>query len=153
MKIMILSTILFLLAASIVAATPGAVWTTDVNGVVQNQNKYYQGEFVYVEAQNLAGNAVCPYEIIDVGQGNSAVFNGNVSTDSQGAIDPAQFVFDTSNADSGEYKLEVTCPGENKKSDNFKVVESNSNDVPEFGTISAIMILAAAGLYIYRKRN
>ncbi len=146
---------LITLLASIATATPGAIWTTDAAGVPQDQNIYAPGQWVYIKAANLEASATCPYEIIDVGQGNLAIFNGDVTTDSNGDIITPQFVFDTTSADDGVYKVEVTCPGAGKKSDNFKVegADDGDGDVPEFTTIGAALALAGAGFVVWRRKR
>ena len=92
-----------------------------------------------------------------MGQGNPVVFSGTVTTDGDGDIDTPQFVWDTTGADEGVYKVEVECPLGTKKSDNFSVDDPATDDpgdeVPEFGVIGAALALGLAGLFIWKRRN
>ena len=139
-------------AAAVYAACTGSVWTTDELGGTQDKNLYATGESVYLNGANFGANAECTYEVIHVsspGNPKPVVASDPVTMDGNGAVD-AMFIWDTTGASGGEYKVEVTC-GDCKKSDNFRVEE---NQVPEFGLIAAGLALGGAGIgYVTLRRR
>lgn len=128
----------------------GDIKTTDEDGVTVDKNLYAMGESVYINAFNFDPNALCGYVVKKVNQPHKGVkTSGNVTMNSTGGL-WAEFIWDTTGAEIGEYKVQLTC-GECKKSDNFRLEE---NEVPEFGLVTGgIALLGAGAGYLFMRRK
>ena len=151
----------FLVSISIVSATieltgittgnPGAIWTTngDCGIVSQDVNHFNIGDVVYINGDNfdaaLYGWAITGNPGGSSGDPGIDVADGTFTVDLTGAFCFAAYTVQPD--DWGEDKVSF-----GKKGDNYRVPKPG-DEVPEFGTIGAVLALVGAGLYMYKKRK
>ena len=159
-QILVLMLVL-ILSVSSVFATSGSIWTTngDCGDESQYVNHYPIGDIVYVNGANFDPDE---YEWSIEGQPGQASCDPGATVvsgiaeieeeDDGGFCFPA---YEVQSDDCGEYKVNF-----GNKHDNYRVDEQEPEcdgecprDIPEFTTIGAGLVLAGAGLYMYRKRK
>ena len=85
---------------------------------------------------------------------NDSITNNTNQTNST-VNDDSAYVGGDSNEETGDENNDETGDGSHDESDNQNSDEENDNhvEVPEFGTIGALAVLAGAGAYIHNKRK
>ena len=134
----------------------GEFWTTQKEGMVLEKDNYHRGQIVYIHAEGLMPNAECSFDVVRLE--DTIMSNGTVTTDSNGDIVIPQFVFDTTYAPTGEYRIDLSCSDSCTKSDDFEIKKNSaevsvSSEVPEFGFVGAVLAIGLAGAYAFAARK